>query len=632
MEEDGIVTLSTDEPEVEEALTATLEDGDGGVSGEEWRWARSQDGQTGWSNISGATSSSYTTTQADAEFFLRATVTYEDRRGGGKRAEAITSQSVLDQNQPPAFPAAEDGQRTIAENTPASANIGAPVAAEDPESDALTYSLTGTDAAAFTIVETTGQIRVKDALDFETKDSYSVTVEVHDRLDTVGNASTAVDDTQAVTITVENEEEPGVVTLTTLAETILARVEVVAALEDGDGSIANLTWQWARSPDGSTDWVNIQGATSAAYTPTLEEDPGSYIRATASYDDGHGSNKAAERVSQLVAAPAITVSRDTLSVVKGGMATYTVRLAFQPTASVTVDVTGGGDVTVNPSSLTFTADNWETPQTVTVRAAEDIDTADDTETITHAVTGDSAPEYVGLSIDSVAVTVTDQPQQANLNTAGGGGGGGGGGEPEQEPEQEPEPPDGSELFGDVEDGAYYEAAVAWMFQQQITAGCGSEPLRYCPDDPVTRAEMAAFLHRALDLDTPEAPAGFADVDPDGVHAAAVEALHGAGITAGCGSEPLRYCPDDPVTRAEMAAFLHRALDLDTPEAPAGFADVDPDGVHAAAVEALHGAGITAGCGSEPLRYCPDDPVTRAQMAAFLHRARNLIAAARPNTN
>ena len=407
VEEDGVVTLSTDEPEVEAALTATLEDGDGDVSGEAWQWARSQDGQTGWSNISGTTSSSYTTTQADAEFFLRATVTYADRRGDGKSADAITSQRVLGENQPPTFPSTEDGQRTIAENTPASANIGAPVAADDPENDALTYSLTGTDAAAFTIVETTGQLRVKDALDFETKARYSVTVEVHDRLDSVGDASTTVDDTQAVTITVENKEEQGVVTLTTNAETILARVEVVAALEDDDGSIANLTWQWARSPNGRTDWVNIQGATSAAYTPTLEEDAGEYIRATASYDDGHGPNKTAEKVSARVGAPAITVSRPTLSVDEGSMATYTVRLTFQPTTGVTVNVTGGGDVTVEPTSLTFTADNWDDAQTVTVTAAEDTDTADDAQTITHAVDSNSAPEYVGLSVDSVAVTVND---------------------------------------------------------------------------------------------------------------------------------------------------------------------------------------------------------------------------------
>ena len=108
--------------------------------------------------------------------------------------------------------------------------------------------------------------------------------------------------------------------------------------------------------------------------------------------------------------PGVSVSRPTLSVNEGGSETYTVRLTLQPTTSVTIDVTGGGDVTVEPPSLTFTADTWETPQTVTVRAAEDTDTADDAQTITHAVTGNSAPEYVGLSIDSVAVTVTDNDE------------------------------------------------------------------------------------------------------------------------------------------------------------------------------------------------------------------------------
>ena len=213
-------------------------------------------------------------------------------------------------------------------------------------------------------------------------------------------------------------------------------------------------------------------------------------------------------------------------------------------------------------------------------------------------------------------------------SSGGGGGGGpgpGGGEPEPEAQ--------TLMFGDVEDGAYYEPAVAWMFQEGITVGCASEPLRYCPGEPVTRAQMAAFLYRALDLETPARRAGFADVEPSGVHAGAIEALYGARITVGCASEPLRYCPGEPVTRAQMAAFLYRALDLETPARRAGFADVEPSGVHAGAIEALYGARIAVGCASEPLRYCPDRPVTRAQMAAFLYRARDLIAAAAGlNTN
>ena len=240
---------------------------------------------------------------ADEDFFLRATVTYTDRRGAGKSAEGITGRRVPSVNRSPMFPSTEDGQRAVAENTRARGNIGEPVAAVDPENNRLTYTLTGADADAFTIVASTGQIRVKDDLDFETKPSYSVTVEVHDRLDGMGDASTAVDATQAVTITVENEEEQGVVTLTTPTGTIQARAEVTAALEDDDGVTGSIDWQWARSPNGRTDWVNIAGATSAAYTPTLEEDRGSYIRATATYTDGEGSDKTAEKVSARVGDP-----------------------------------------------------------------------------------------------------------------------------------------------------------------------------------------------------------------------------------------------------------------------------------------------------------------------------------------
>ncbi|MCY4494934.1 MAG: S-layer homology domain-containing protein, partial [Acidimicrobiaceae bacterium] len=87
-------------------------------------------------------------------------------------------------------------------------------------------------------------------------------------------------------------------------------------------------------------------------------------------------------------------------------------------------------------------------------------------------------------------------------------------------------------------------------------------LRYCPDRPVTRAQMASFLTRALDLPA-AAAAGFTDVDPTGTHAADIDALFAAEITTGCGTDPLRYCPDRPVTRAQMASFLIRALNLPT---------------------------------------------------------------------
>ena len=296
VEEEGVVTLSAADPEIGTRLDATLEDGDGTLNNSEsWQWARSTDGQTGWINIAGETSGSYTPGDDDGDFYLRASVTYHDRRGGGKTASAVTDSRVPSENSRPVFPSTETGRRTVPENTRASVNIGAPVAAEDPENDSLTYSLVGPDAADFTINTSTGQIRTSGDLDFETKDTYSVTVEVHDGRDDSGVTDTGIDDMRTVTIEVENVEEPGTVTLTTDTATIQARVPVTAALEDDDGP-SGVTWQWSRSPNGTSGWVNIGTATSAEYEPTLV-DAGNYIRATATYTDGHGPNKTAEKVS-----------------------------------------------------------------------------------------------------------------------------------------------------------------------------------------------------------------------------------------------------------------------------------------------------------------------------------------------
>ena len=300
VEEEGVITFSPQEPEAGVSQTATLADSDGSITGATWRWSRSMNSNSGFVNISGATSSTYTPTVNDEDFYLKATVTYTDRRGGGKRAEAITG-PVPSENRRPLFPSTETGRRTVSENTRTGVNIGAPVAAEDEENDPLTYSLTGTDAAAFNINPSSGQIRTKDAIDYEAKSSYQVTVEVHDRKDGAGATSTTIDDTQDVTITVENVEEHGTVTLSSETATIQARVPVTATLEDDDGP-TSVTWQWSRSQSSTSGWANIAGATSATFTPA-DTDVGNYIRATASYNDGEGQNKSALKVSPRVGQP-----------------------------------------------------------------------------------------------------------------------------------------------------------------------------------------------------------------------------------------------------------------------------------------------------------------------------------------
>ena len=150
----------------------------------------------------------------------------------------------------------------------------------------------------------------------------------------------------------------------------------------------------------------------------------------------------------------------------------------------------------------------------------------------------------------------------------------------------------------------------------------SSPGLFCPGEPIPRWLVAVWLVRVVDGQDPEPVdvSRFADVDASQWWAAHVQRLAELGITVGCAREPAQYCPDDPVTRAQMATFLKRAFVLD-PAVSRGFADTDGS-VHEAAIDALHAAGITMGCSTEPLRFCPNQATTRGQMVLFLERVRN----------
>jgi hypothetical protein len=101
----------------------------------------------------------------------------------------------------------------------------------------------------------------------------------------------------------------------------------------------------------------------------------------------------------------------------------------------------------------------------------------------------------------------------------------------------------------------------------------------------------------------------------------IEAIAAAGVTRGC-NPPFndRYCPEEPVSREQMAAFIVRALDLTDDNHP-GFVDVAPDSTFANDIAKLAAAGITKGCNPpENDEYCPTEEITRGQMAAFIDRA------------
>ena len=94
LEEAGSVSFS----KVGAEIRAELSDPDGGVSSRSWQWARSSDRSTGWTNIGGATSASYTPSSDDEEMYLRARVSYEDGQGSGKQAQGVSTYEITPPN------------------------------------------------------------------------------------------------------------------------------------------------------------------------------------------------------------------------------------------------------------------------------------------------------------------------------------------------------------------------------------------------------------------------------------------------------------------------------------------------------------------------------------------------------
>jgi len=174
-------------------------------------------------------------------------------------------------------------------------------------------------------------------------------------------------------------------------------------------------------------------------------------------------------------------------------------------------------------------------------------------------------------------------------------------------------------FEDVTGGVHAENIVT-LLELGVLEGTECAAGRFCPDDAMERSTMAVWMVRALGLEPSGSPNGFDDVDSAEWWAPYTQRLSEIGVTRGCATAPLRYCPDALVSRGQMAAFLERAFELEQPAAgSAGFTDV-VDNVFVGSIEALAASGITSGCSAQPLRFCPDEPVSRAQMATFLARA------------
>ena len=185
-------------------------------------------------------------------------------------------------------------------------------------------------------------------------------------------------------------------------------------------------------------------------------------------------------------------------------------------------------------------------------------------------------------------------------------------------------------FADVKTTYWAQPQIESFYNAGITSGCGADPRVYCPSRPVTRAEMAVFILRAKDGTSTPVPGEtglFSDVPVGGKEWMQpwIEQFYLEHISVGCNSDPVSFCPERETTRAEIAVFILRAVhgaNYQPPAATGIFSDVPVTGNEWMQpwVEEFYREKMTTGCTQEPLNYCPEQPVTRAEMAVFIDRA------------
>jgi len=177
-------------------------------------------------------------------------------------------------------------------------------------------------------------------------------------------------------------------------------------------------------------------------------------------------------------------------------------------------------------------------------------------------------------------------------------------------------------FSDVSNSDAFLPAIDLLREYGVTSGCGAAPPLFCPGDNITRAQMAVFVVRSImggDNFSFTTTPYFTDVPSNDPNFQWVQKMRDLGITSGCGGTT--YCPNDPVTRGQMAVFIIRArlgaTTTFTFPQTAYFTDVATDNSFYSWIQKMKQIGITSGCG--PTTYCPGDSVTREEMAVFLMR-------------
>lgn len=153
------------------------------------------------------------------------------------------------------------------------------------------------------------------------------------------------------------------------------------------------------------------------------------------------------------------------------------------------------------------------------------------------------------------------------------------------------------------------------------------------NDPMTRAQAASIIARVFGLQRANSTtqSNFSDVDSASVHARNIDALYENGITSGCATAPLRFCPSNTITRRQFAVLFGKAVQksgkLNSVAVPSlqGFSDVASGSSGSSEIDLLTGFGLLKGCDGANTKFCPDQTLNRGEAARIVTRYFHVLA-------
>ena len=434
VDEPGTVTLSSSSPQVGDHLTATLTDPDGGLRQDSWSWysrTRSADSASDDAVELRATSQRYTVQASDEGRRLEVRVDYADAQGLDKSARA-TSRVVQAADDPNPRAPVIAGSSDVSINEGATGSVGT-YRATDADGDRVTLTLTNAAGGPLTFsggasaLTTSGELRVTRALDFESdRTSYEVTLTATD------DGTPSKSSTKQVTVTVDNVDEAGTVTLSDTSPQV--GDHLTATLTDPDGGLRQDSWSWysrTRSADSASDDAVEPRATSQRYT-VQASDEGRRLEVRVDYADAQGSDKSARATSRVVQAaddpnpraPVIAGSSD-VSIdegATGSVGTYRATDADGDRVTLTLTNAAGGPLTFSGGASALT-----TSGTLRVTRALDFESDRTSYEVTLTATDDGTPsksstKQVTVRVDNVdeagTVTLSDtEPEVGDHLTA-----------------------------------------------------------------------------------------------------------------------------------------------------------------------------------------------------------------------